>query len=206
MSSEKCNMFEITTSSLCLASLLEKSSTTWSSQSSNITTTSSELQNQLFTPMVRIRNNVAITVSTLYNYNFLLNLVPSTQFSKKLWFYNVIGSSASQGWQQVAGRQRLVARGATIKLDGDTVRHTYSYIITIQPRHVLHIGCGNGNSHCLQNGKSTSVLMYEEVSQVTLFLVSFRPTVDSRYHDKRIKLLSQRTASPNRSWHKPTGV
>ena len=64
MSSEKCYLFEITTSSLCLASLLEKNSQAWSSQSSNITTTSIELQNQLFTPMVRIRNNVATTVST----------------------------------------------------------------------------------------------------------------------------------------------
>jgi hypothetical protein len=43
------------------------------------------------------------------------------------------------------------------------------------------------------------VYLFMEVSQVTLFLVSFRATAISRHHDKRTKLMTQRTASPYRS-------
>ena len=49
--------------------------------------------------------------------------------------------------------------------------------------------------------KTEKVLVYlfMEVSHVTLFLVSFRPTALSRHHDKRTKLVALRTASPYRT-------
>ena len=46
-----------------------------------------------------------------------------------------------------------------------------------------------------------SVFLFE----ITLLLVSFRPTALSRHHDKRTRIVSERTASPYRSWHNPTG-